>query len=162
MLPGEWPGIPMITGAPGSGSTSPSAISTTSVRYVVRIAFLRSAYAKKPRLGPSRIAPDVGLRLVAAARPVGIGRVHVDRHAVVAAQSLGESDVVAVAVREDHAAHVVDRSPHRRQLVLQIAPVAGQPRVDHGDPLGRLDEIRGDDVVADAVEVGTELHGFSP
>ena len=33
----------------------------------------------------------------------------------------------------------------------------GEPGVDDGDALGRVDQVHGDDVVADAVEGGAEL-----
>ena len=104
-------------------------------------------------------APECDLRLVAALRAVGVGGVHVHRHTVVAAKTLGESEVVAVAVGEHDAADVVDRASHPLQFALQIAPVSRQSRVDHGDPFGGVDEVGGDDVVADAVQMRCELHG---
>ena len=52
-------------------------------------------------------------------------------------------------------------SAHRRQLDLQVAPVPGKAGVDHRDALGGVDEVCGDDVVADAVQVRGEFHGVS-
>ena len=86
---------------------------------------------------------------------------HVDRHSVVAAQPLGEPQVIAVAVREHDALDVLERSAHRPELGRQIAPMAGQAGVDHRDPVGSVDQVGRDDVVADAVQVRGELHESS-
>jgi hypothetical protein len=39
--------------------------------------------------------------------------------------------------------------------------MAGKSGVDDRDALRDVDQVRGDDVVADAVQVGTELHDAS-
>lgn len=77
---------------------------------------------------------------------------------MLAAQALGEADVVGVAVGEHHAADVGERTTHRGELGGQLLPLPCEPRVDHGDALGSVDEIDRDDVGADAVEGGAELH----
>ncbi|GES21596.1 hypothetical protein Aple_044920 [Acrocarpospora pleiomorpha] len=59
---------------------------------------------------------------------------------------------------EDDAPHFLDGPPHRLEFNEQIAPVSGQSGIDDGHALGRLDEIRGHDVVADAVEVRSKFH----
>ena len=105
--------------------------------------------------------PIVDLRLVAALGAIGIGRMYIDGHSRLFAQTLREAHVVAVAVGEDDATHVGRGAPHGGELPLKIAPVAGQPGVDERDALVGVDEVRGDDVVADAVQMGTDLHGAS-
>jgi hypothetical protein len=94
----------------------------------------------------------------------GTGRVclmHVDRHTVLAAEPLGEADVVGVAVGEHHAADVGERPAHRLEFVGELVPLPREAGVDDGDALGRVDEVDGHDVGADAVEGGAELHRCS-
>ncbi len=81
----------------------------------------------------------------------------VDRNAGLAAQPFRETDVVAVAVGQHESADVGQRSADHGELSLKVVPVPGQPGVDEGDALGQVDEIRGDDVVAEAVEVGASF-----
>nr|WP_245241786.1 hypothetical protein [Streptomyces sp. NEAU-H3] len=78
------------------------------------------------------------------------------------AEPLGETDVVRVAVREDEALDVVGGPADLAQLALEVVPVPGEPGVHERDALGGVDEVRGDDVVAEAVEVRGELHGRTP
>lgn len=52
--------------------------------------------------------------------------------------------------------HVGERAAERAQLGPQVAPVAGQARVDDRDPLVGVDQVHRDEVVADAGEVGAE------
>ena len=101
----------------------------------------------------------LGRHLAAGARRVGL--VHVDGHAVVAAQSLGEADVVGVAVGEHDAADVVDRAAHRGQFGGEVAPVPREARVDERDAVGGVDQVHGDDVVADSVQGWAESHRSS-
>jgi hypothetical protein len=42
--------------------------------------------------------------------------------------------VVGVAMGQDHAADVVERPAHERELRLEVVPMAGQASVDDGDP----------------------------
>jgi len=88
-----------------------------------------------------------------------IGAVDEDGHARLTAQSLGEADVVSVAVGEHQTADVGERATELGQLSLQVVPVTGQPRVDESDPLGQVDQIGGDDVVSESMQVRCELHG---
>jgi hypothetical protein len=106
------------------------------------------------------VAPR-GLRRHLAAGARGIGLVHVDGHAPFAAEPFGEPDVVAVAVGQHDAAHVVERSTHAGELGDELVPVPGEARVDDGDALGGVDQVHGDDVVADAVQGGAEFHRVS-
>nr|WP_017201703.1 hypothetical protein [Microbacterium barkeri] len=69
--------------------------------------------------------------------------------------------MVAVAVGQDEATDVGQRTPDLCELALQIVPVTGQARVDQRDAFREVDEIGGDDVVADPVQVRGELHGGS-
>lgn len=93
-----------------------------------------------------------------ALRPLGVGGVHVDRHAVVAAQALGEAHVVGVAVGQHDAAHIVEGAAHCAQLGQELRPETGQAGVDERDALVGVDEVDGDDVGADAAQVGSEFH----
>ncbi len=90
-----------------------------------------------------------------------VGRVDEHRDAHLLTEPLGEADVVAVAVGQDQTADVRERTTDVVELALKVVPVPGEARVDQGDALGQVDEVRGDDVVADAVQVGGELHGGS-
>lgn len=100
-----------------------------------------------------------GLGLLARADAMRVGGVDVDRHPRFAAQPLGEPDVVAVAVGQHDAADVGQRSADLRELALQVAPVPRHPGVDESDALRQVDQVGGDDVVAQAVQVRCELHG---
>ena len=149
----------MMRGEPGRSSTSPSCdLDDLGQIATCAAPLLRRAYPKKPRVGPTRIGPIGVFGLSPPLRAIGVGGVHVDRNAVIAPQALGEAEMVAVAVREHDALDVVERAAHRRQLGAEIAPVTGQTGIDHGDPFGVDDEVRGDDVVADAVKVRSESH----
>jgi hypothetical protein len=122
----------------------------------------RPAFADEVREEPEH-RPDLHLllqagRLAAALRPGGIGRVDVHGHPVLATQPLGEADVVGVAVRQDDPGDVGRAEAERGELGEQLPAVAGQAGVDGGDALGRDDEVGGDDVVAEAVDVLADLH----
>ncbi len=90
-----------------------------------------------------------------------VGRVDVHRHLRLGAQPLGEADVIAVAVGQDEAADIGQRTTDQFELALEVAPMPGKARIDQGDPLRQVDEVRGDDVVAQAVQAGCELHDGS-
>lgn len=92
------------------------------------------------------------LRLLTSSHAMSVGCVDKDGHADFLPQAFREADVVAVTVSEDEPADVGERSAEDVQLAAQVVPVAGQTRVDEGDPLRQVDEIRGDDVVAQAMQ----------
>ncbi len=82
-----------------------------------------------------------------------------DGDAVLAPQPLGEPGVVGVAVGEDDPAHLLQAAAEGLELADQVGPVAGQAGVDDGDALVGGDQVGGDGVVADPVQVRAELHG---
>jgi len=110
----------------------------------------------QPHRGPR------GCRRLLAAGARRVGRVDEDRHAVVTPQSLREADVVAVAVREDQSADVVQRPAHGRELGEQFSPMTRKARVHDSDARIRLDQIGSDDVVADPVQSRSKFHGRPP
>ena len=81
------------------------------------------------------------------------------RHPRLLTQPFGEADVIAVAVGEDETADVAERAADGLEFVSQVVPVPGQPGIDERDALGQIDQVRGDDVVAQSVQVRCELHG---
>ena len=93
-----------------------------------------------------------------AARARCIGLVNEDGDAVVTAKTLGEADVIGVAVGQDQPANVAHGSAHCLQLGLEVAPLAGNAGIDQCHSAVFLDEVGRDDVVADAVEGRRELH----
>src|SRR5262249_4898953 len=61
----------------------------------------------------------------------GVCLVHVHRNAVVATQPLGKPEVISIAVGEDDAADVVERSVHAGEFGVQITPLSGQASIDN-------------------------------
>jgi hypothetical protein len=94
--------------------------------------------------------------------PRGIGLVDVDGDADRAAQPFREPDVVGVPVGEDDSADVGEWSAEPPHFGEQVPPVPGQAGVDQGDAIVGVDQVGGDDVVADAVQMWTESHGLPP
>ena len=114
-LPAVCPGTWITRGDPGTSSVAPSPKVETSAIGVVRSP---PATKAEPQEREQRDRPDLAaalvLRLGLAARERGIGLVDGDRLAVLAADPLGEADVVAVGMgQEDGAA--------RRRCVRPIA-----------------------------------------
>jgi hypothetical protein len=82
---------------------------------------------KRPDPDPG---PRLVLRFLLAARDLGVHFVDADRDAALAADALGESDVIDVRVREHDRAHVGERPTHRRELAGKIFPVRRCAAVD--------------------------------
>ena len=61
--------------------------------------------------------------------------------------------------RAELVALIAEATAH--ELGDELVPLPGEAGVDDRDALGRVDEIDGDDVGADAVEGGAELHRVS-
>src|SRR5690606_8718395 len=80
-----------------------------------------------------------GLVLDLTAGPRGVRSVHINRHTALAPEPLGETDVVAIAVREYHAANIGQRPTHARQLRRQVAPMTRQASIDDGHALIGVD-----------------------
>ena len=106
-----------------------------------------------PDLAPARF------RLLLATGAGRIGLVDVDRDVRLQAEAIREADVVGVAMGDQQGAYVGERAAHRCQLGEEVVPLAGEACVDDGHAAGILDQVGGDDVVADAVERWRELHG---
>ncbi len=84
-----------------------------------------------------------------------------DRPAPLGAAALGETDVVAVAVRQNYRSDVLEAAPHRGELSREVVPQAREPGIDDGDLAAVLDQVGVDDAVtADAANSGCDLHGF--
>jgi hypothetical protein len=79
-------------------------------------------------------------------------------HAGFAPQPFAEASVIRVAVGQDHAADVARRPAQAIELGLQVPVVAWHARIDHRQARVVLDEIDVDQVGADPVQVGCELH----
>src|SRR4051794_21496187 len=107
-------------------------------------------------------AAPARLRLVLAFRPGGVRLMDVDRHVRLAAEALGEPDMVGVAVRDEQSTDIGEGPAHGLQLVQQLAPLARDAGVHDRHATGILDEVGGDDVVADPVQRGGELHADIP
>src|SRR3954451_9301362 len=107
-------------------------------------------------------AAPARLRLVLSFRAGGVRLMDVDRHVRLATEALGEPDMVGVAMRDEHRTDIREGPAHGLQLVQQLAPLARHPGVDDRHATGILDEVGGDDVVADPVQRGRELHADIP
>jgi hypothetical protein len=84
-----------------------------------------------------------------------------DRHRdlLLAAEALGEADVVAVPVGQDQGADVGDRPAHRSQLPRDVPVVAGHAGVDDRHLAGLLEQVGVDDAaVTNAVDALRDLH----
>ena len=68
-----------------------------------------------------------------------------DRRRALAADPLGEADVVGVAVGKHHRPDVVERAAHGGQFAREIAPVRGRAGVDDRHLAVRLDQVRIDE-----------------
>jgi hypothetical protein len=73
-------------------------------------------------------------------------------------QSLGEAEMIAVAMRQYEPSHVLDLATKDIELVFQLLPVSGETGVDNGDTGLVLDEVGVDHVRSDAMEMRGELH----
>jgi hypothetical protein len=80
-----------------------------------------------------------------------------DRHSALV-ETIGEADVIGIAMGEDDSADVVERASHRPELGDELSPVTGQTGVDNGDLPRFLHEIDVDEVGTDAMEEGGKLH----
>jgi hypothetical protein len=78
--------------------------------------------------------------------------VDADGHPALAADALGEADVVRVGVGQQHRAHVRQGAAHARQFGRQVSPVARQAGVDDGHPARLFHEVAVDEAVAEAMQ----------
>ena len=102
-LPGEWPGIPMMTGLPGRSSTVPVRDLDDLLHVGGAHRVLAQPVGEEGQCRSEPHGPHRRLRLLARAGAMGVCRVDEHRCAGRPAQSLGEADVVAVTVGEDEA-----------------------------------------------------------
>lgn len=121
---------------------------------------LAQAVREEAQHGTDTGRADLGLRLLSCAHPMRVGGVDEHGHTGLA-QPLGEADVITVAVRQDEPTDVVDTLSERLQFTLQVVPMTGEARIDEGDSLRQINEIGGDDVVAQAMQMRRELRGES-
>src|SRR5699024_7582111 len=121
-------------------------------------AALADRVGQEPQNGADLHASPRRLRRLLAAGPRSIRRVHEHGHASVSAQSCSESDVVAVAVREDVGFAVCSASADLGKSALQIVPVPGEPRVDERDAGIVNDQVGGDDVISDTTKSRYKFH----
>ena len=82
----------------------------------------------------------------------------VDRSAVFSMQSRGEADVIGVTMRQQYRTNVVERAAHAAELLLELPPLTGQAGVDEGQLAALFNQVAVDDVGADLMERGSELH----
>jgi hypothetical protein len=84
--------------------------------------------------------------------------VYEDRNAVLAAQPLGETNMIRIAMSEDDSSNVAGGPTQRVEFGDEVLPVTGKTCIHNRDPLWGYNEIDGNDVVADAVKRVAELH----
>jgi hypothetical protein len=89
-----------------------------------------------------RLAPGEG----------GVRLVDINRDIVIAAETFGETEVIGIAVGENHALDLTDTPSHGFQLLQQLRPMTGQPRVDEGHPTLILDQVASDVIRSEPVE----------
>ena len=75
-----------------------------------------------------------------------------------AAQPLGEADVIGVRVREHERADILDRQPHRRELGRQVIPVAGGAGVDDRHLAGLFEQVHVHQTWAETADARRDLH----
>ena len=72
-------------------------------------------------------------------------------------QRSGQTRVVRVAVGQEYGAYVPQGTARPGQVVVELAKVAGQSGVDEGETVRVLYQVEVDDVVAQAVDTGSDL-----
>jgi hypothetical protein len=79
---------------------------------------------------------------------------------VLAAKTLGHTEVITVPMGENQSSDIGEAPTHRLQFVAKLSPMTGKSSIDHGDACLVLDQIAGHDVGSDAVEVRGKLHSY--
>jgi hypothetical protein len=64
-----------------------------------------------------------------------------------------------MSVGEQHGLDVMEGPARSAQMFLQLGEVSGQPGVDEDQAVGVIDQVEVDDVVAEAVDAGSDLTG---
>src|SRR4051794_16161451 len=98
-------------------------------------ALLADGIPEEPGCGSELQVPPRRLAGRLTSGPGSVGLVDEDRHRVVASQSFGKPNMVAVTVVEHDAADIAQRAVHGRKLGGKIPPVTREPGVDDGHSL---------------------------
>ncbi len=152
----------MTRGEPGTSRISPPT-SSLEVGQVRRPqAAVPARIQQEAQQGADLELPPALLRLVLPPGAGCVGVMDVDRDVGLSPKAFREADVIGVAVGDQQGADVGDGPTHSPQLRHELVPLAGDAGVDHGHATGVFDEVGSDDVVADPVQRGGELHGVTP
>ena len=73
------------------------------------------------------------------------------------AHLLGDADVVAVGVREQHRLDVAERAAAAGEELLELASEPGETGVDQRQPAAVLDDVEVHELVAEPVDAGGDL-----